>query len=143
MNEENQNMEGGTEGQDAPGVPSEATPEAAPDMSQQPSPISGATASDMSMGSSKKSFGPLFGIIIIIVLLLLAGFYFWGQYLGNQEIEPTITADEIMTADDPVLDELETQSASDEIADIEADLDAGDLDALDAELESIDAELNF
>ena len=37
----------------------------------------------------------------------------------------------------------EPLSGSDEIADLEADLDSTDLDNLDAELADIDAELNF
>lgn len=137
MNEDTQDQN--VEAQDAPGVP---TSEPVSDVSQT-SPISGATASEMSMGSSKKSFGPLFGIIIIVVLLLLAGFYFWGQYLGDQAPSTDMTVEEITEGVMPELNELQTQSSSDNIVDIEADLNVGDLDALDAELDSIDAELNF
>lgn len=85
----------------------------------------------------KKSAGPVFGIIIIVVLLILGGFYFWGTL--NDSMSPAEIEAEIDTA----LESLETQSTSDEVSDIEADLDATLLDDLDKELEDIDLELDF
>ena len=87
----------------------------------------------------KKSAGPLVGIIIIVVLIVLAGFYFWGSLLGDRNM----TAEEIASEPDSALVELEEQSASDEVIDIEIDLDSTQLDDLDKELGDIDLELEF
>ena len=54
-----------------------------------------------------------------------------------------MTAEEISNQEDIVLENLKSQSTSDEIDDIEADLDATDLENLDSELDAIDQELNF
>ena len=95
-------------------------------------------APEMSVGEpEKKSAGPVFGIVIIVVLLILAGFYFWGTL--NDSMSPA----EIAAEADTALESLETQSTSDEISDIEADLDATSLDDLDQELGDIDLELDF
>lgn len=93
----------------------------------------------------QKSMGPILGIVIIVILLVLGGFYFWGTQIKDksQVQEAEITAEDIANQEDTVLDNLNTQSASDEIGDIEADLDATDLESLDSELDAIDLELNF
>jgi len=62
--------------------------------------------------------GPLIGAIVILAVIILGGLYFWGQRAGN----------------DAVIDETSTESGSDETAAIEADLDAIDIESLDAEL---------
>jgi hypothetical protein len=104
-----------------------------------------------------KSYGPIVGIIIVVILLILAGFYFWGESLstntdlGNPSDTLLINENANMEEDvveDPVIEEVGTEvgaplSESDEIEDIEAELDATDLDNLDAELIDIDAELNL
>lgn len=106
-------------------------------------PVEESVSADMpAETNNKKSFGPIFGIIVIIVLLILAGFYFWGNSLRTAP-QDLPTADEIATQADPALSDLATQETSDEIDAIEADLDATDLEGLDAELDVIDAELNF
>ncbi len=111
-----------------------------PQINQEEQPETDQVSSDKPTSESeKKSAGPLFGIIIIVVLIVLAGFYFWAQ-LGDRDV---MTAEEIAAEIDPNLESLESQSLSDEIADIEADLDATGLDDLDMELEDIDLELNF
>ena len=85
----------------------------------------------------KKSAGPVFGIIIIVVLIILGGFYFWGT------LSDSMSPAEIEAEVDAALEDLETQSTSDEVSDIEADLDSTLLDDLDKELEDIDLELDF
>lgn len=72
------------------------------------------------------SSGPLVGIIIIVIILILGGLYFWGQKASEATIEA-----------------LETQSLSDEVGDIEADLDASGLGNLDREIGDIEAELGL
>lgn len=78
----------------------------------------------------KKSSGPLIGIIIIIVVLLVGGLYFWMTKIAT-------IPEETGTDTEAVVEQLSTQSASDEISAIEADLDATDLENLDAELDSL------
>jgi len=62
--------------------------------------------------------GPVIGAIVILAIIILGGLYFWSQRAGN----------------DTVIDEINTQSGSDETSAIEADLDATDIENLDAEL---------
>lgn len=73
----------------------------------------------------QNNIGPVIGIIIIIVVLLLGGLYFWGQRVDD-------------LSDDT--QELRETSDSDDVADIEADLDE-DFNDLDAELESFGTEM--
>lgn len=97
-----------------------------------------ATGGPADGGSPEKgegSFGPLVAIIIIVIILILGGLYFWGQRADISE--------PIIPADDTIVETLETQSTSDEIVDIDADLEATDLDNLDADLAAIEGELEF
>lgn len=90
----------------------------------------------------KKSVGSIIGIIIIIVIIIIGGLYYWGSYLNKQDLA-SLTPEEIASQDDTAVEQLQEQGTSDEIADIEADLNATDLEGLDAELEQIEMELNF
>lgn len=103
----------------------------------QPPQDGGADQGGESVAEEKKAMGPLVGIIIIVVVIVLGGYYFWTTQL-NQE---PMTAEEIAAEEDTATNALNEQSDSDEVADIEADLDATDLEGLDAELEQIDQEL--
>ena len=96
--------------------------------------------------TQQKSMGPMLGIVIIVVLLVLGGFYFWGTQIKDKsqvQENAEVTAEDIANQEDTALDNLNTQSTSDEIDDIEADLDATDLESLDSELDAIDQELSF
>ncbi|MDP3875217.1 MAG: hypothetical protein Q8Q22_01740 [bacterium] len=64
------------------------------------------------------SNGLVIATIVIIVIIILGGLYFWNQRAGN----------------DAVVDEINTQNNSDESSAIEADLNATDIESLDAEL---------
>ena len=96
--------------------------------------------------TQQKSMGPMLGIVIIVVLLVLGGFYFWGTQIKDKsqvQENAEVTAEDIANQEDTALENLNTQSTSDEIDDIEADLDATDLESLDSELDAIDQELSF
>ncbi|TSC62855.1 MAG: hypothetical protein G01um101448_736 [Parcubacteria group bacterium Gr01-1014_48] len=85
--------------------------------------------------------GAVIGIIIIIVVLALGGLYVWGARL-NKVTEPNgETAEDIMNSSDPTTDNLTTQGTSDDLSAIEDDLDTTSLDQLDAEMNSINAEV--
>jgi len=77
-----------------------------------------------------KSYGPVIGLIIIILIIALGSVYFLGQRSDkmNDKIDST------------QMEQITTQSNSDEIADIEADLNSTEFSDLDAELNDIDAE---
>ena len=68
--------------------------------------------------------GPTIGIIIVVIVLILVGLYFWGERLRNGE------------AVDSVTNTLQEQSVSDELDDIETDLDATMIEELDSDLEA-------
>ena len=91
--------------------------------------------------------GPVIGIIIIVIVLALGGLYVWGTQLNRtenseSEVGPTNqTAEDISQAPDPTLDNLQTQSTSDELDTIEDDLDTTSLQGLDAEMNAINVEL--
>lgn len=80
-------------------------------------------------------FGPIFAIIVIIILLALGGLYYFTE--GVEQVQDTQQEE---TGDETV-DALMQQGDSDEIADIEADLDATDLSEVEDILDDIDAEL--
>lgn len=93
-----------------------------------------------------KSVGPIIGIAIILIVLIFGGLYYWGGKISNQELrnqQESITAEEILDQQDESLESLQVQSTSDEIVEIEADLDLTNLEGLDKELDNIDVELSL
>lgn len=77
------------------------------------------------LGAAKEGrTGPTIGIIIVVIVLILVGLYFWGGKLRNGE-----TLDSVTSA-------LQEQSASDELGEIETDLDATMIEELDSDLEA-------
>lgn len=72
-------------------------------------------------GESKKSFGPLIGVIIIIVILLLGAFYIWGGRLSQDET----STEAVEVAQTEQSEEPAPLSNSDEVEAIESDLTAG------------------
>ena len=87
-------------------------------------------------GQESKSVGPLIGVIVIIAVIVLGGLYFWGQRLDEQK------QSEAALQNDAATQELETQNTSDEVADIEADLNATNLEGLDTEMNQLETEIN-
>lgn len=81
------------------------------------------------------AIGSIIGAIIVIIVIVIGGLYFWGAQLERQQA---------MTEELPFLlgDEgyenegLPPTSSSDEVADIEADVSATDLEAFEAALDS-------
>ena len=79
---------------------------------------------NMNMPEEKNSSaGPLIGIILILAVIALGAYFFWGENSGEQALQEEIN-------------QIETQSDSDETADIEADLNSTEIDDLDSELEA-------
>jgi hypothetical protein len=76
--------------------------------------------------------GPLVASIIIVIVLLISAFYALKE-------RPLKT--DVNVVDDADIKLLETQSESTELIDIEADLNATNLDDLGLDLEAAEAEL--
>lgn len=71
--------------------------------------------------SNGSSVGPIIGVIVILVIVLLGGYYFWSERANDSVTDKT-------------LESINMQNASDEAAAIEADLNATDIENLDAGL---------
>ncbi len=89
------------------------------------------------MPEEKSHFGAISGIVIIVVILALGGLYLWGKELSNQEPEASENSVMNGTAVDESTQALEAQGTSDNISDIETDLNNTNLENLDADLDSI------
>jgi uncharacterized protein HemX len=93
--------------------------------------------------SSQHAFGPTAGVVIVVVLLMLGAlYYFWSYVYAPSSSQPT--ADQIRNSNDPVVEQLSTQSNSTSAASIEQDLNASAdaYDKLDADMQNIDTTLN-
>lgn len=110
-------------------------------------PLEGAPSPEAPKKSGKKIW--LFLLVFLIVIALAGvGYWFFTQkdedladvqeVIVSLKVSPTPTVVEEALDDDT--HKLESQSASDEISAIEADLKATDLTGLDKELETIDQE---
>ena len=80
------------------------------------------------------SLGPTISSIVIVLLLVLGGIYYFTKGIG--EVQPT--GDQAAAGDEAA---LRQQSQSTDLADIEADVNATDLSALDEASADFDSEL--
>ncbi len=88
---------------------------------------------DMSAPREAKSHGALIGSIIIIALLAIAGVYYWNTTM--KDVAEQRKADtEAAQKDAATINTLQVQGTSDEIGDIETDLNATNIDTLDTSL---------
>jgi len=85
----------------------------------------------------KSTSGPLIGVAIIIIVLIAGGIYFWSTTVDRDEL-PTSQS---VTETDAVVNRLNSQGTSDEIVDIEADLNTTELDSLDSDISDLLNEL--
>lgn len=72
------------------------------------------------------SVGPIIGSVIIILLIIMGGLYFLGSVIKKQQAEA----------------EYRKQNSAQDISVIEKDLNETNIDALDDDLMSIEAELD-
>lgn len=92
----------------------------------------------MATPKETKSWGPMIGLIVILALIIVGSVYF---FLSEDKLS---TSGEPSVADiENDLEKLRSQSESDELADIEADLRATNLSDLDAELDAAGRELDL
>ncbi|MFA6095032.1 MAG: hypothetical protein WC757_04075 [Candidatus Paceibacterota bacterium] len=88
------------------------------------------------MESEKKSFGSVAAIIIILILLVLGAVYFLSTGALTQKGKGIVQEQTAPIVIDETVKAFKTQSSSDEIDAIKADLDATDASAIDADLQS-------
>ena len=97
-------------------------------------------------GKDKKSMEVIFGLILVVIILVIAAFYF----LGNDKNLETPPAEEVETGqpesktvpeEDFKTRALEKQGTTDEIDEIQKDLESTDLENLTEELNQIEGEL--
>lgn len=86
------------------------------------------------MDSQKKSSGPLIAVIIILALIVIGGLYFLKEKMSRDTY--------IAPQEDSVTQDLGTQSNSDDLNSIEADLNATVIDNLDQGASVIQAEID-
>jgi hypothetical protein len=89
----------------------------------------------------ENSYGPIVGIAIIVIVLIIGGIYLWFTAIERIEDEPQLPTIQSGGETDAIVNELNSQSTSDELLEIEADLYATDLESLDTEIEDILNEL--
>lgn len=97
--------------------------------------------------------GPVLLVLAVVLIGILAGMYYWFTTL-TVDTTPVVPDSPVerpsaeannepeSTTAEAQADTMLTTSSSDELTAIEADIEATNLDSLDAELEAIDAELN-
>lgn len=69
--------------------------------------------------------GGVIATIVVLAVIIIGALYFWGQRAGE-------------SISDKTLESINAQSSSDETVNIEADLNATDLEDLDSELNEED-----
>lgn len=116
------------------------TPPTEPTNTPQESPEQGASPNTP---PQEQHFGGIIGIGIVVLLLLLGGLYYFFWYNpteNNTEPEPTAEEIQAQMENDPVVNDLEAQSTSNDVSSIESDLEATSFSELDADLANIDQE---
>lgn len=91
-----------------------------------------------SMGSiepHKKSYGALIAVVVILFLIVIGGLYFLGQRIDQPYINPTTTGGDEMT------NSFNSQSDSDDVTSIEADLNATNIDNVDQGAAATESEI--
>jgi len=127
--------------------PVQTTP---PTESPQPTPVQETTPTPSDTPQSPEpnvlgekehsSVGPIIASIIIIILIVIGGIYFWGAILNDSGYTPSQDSEAIVE-DDSKTNDLNNQGTSDDVSDIEADLQATDVDGLEGnDLDLIDAQ---
>ena len=84
----------------------------------------------------KKSIGPLIAVIIILALIIIGGLYFLKERASQEGYVPVIGEES-----GDITESLNTQSDSDDLDSIEADLNAETFDNLDQGAAALEAEL--
>lgn len=84
--------------------------------------------------SQQHGMGALVGTLIVLAVLILSGVYFFlNKQMTEPQTPPVILGD---TTPAPIMENNPLPSSSDAITDIDADIDATDLNQLDAQIDA-------
>ncbi|KKQ57684.1 MAG: hypothetical protein US77_C0018G0007 [Microgenomates group bacterium GW2011_GWC1_38_14] len=98
------------------------------------------TGTPAGMPQEEKSVGALIGSIIVVAVIVIGGIYFWMTRSGETPSTETSPLGQTVPPDQETA-ALLNQGTSDEISDIEKDLNATNLNNLDAGMDDINAQL--
>jgi len=98
------------------------------------------TGTPAGMPQEEKSVGALIGSIIVVAVIVIGGIYFWMTRSGETPSTETSPLGQTVPPDQETA-ALLNQGTSDEISDIEKDLNATNLNNLDAGMNDINAQL--
>jgi hypothetical protein len=79
--------------------------------------------------------------IIVIVALALGGLYYLSMSFSGTEVESLPTVQDLQNSNDPDVSAIMTQSSSDSLSDIDADVSATNLGAVDAAVTDLNTNL--
>ena len=85
------------------------------------------------LSPEKEPKGPILGIVVIIILLIVGGLYIFMNERGTTGNTASTT---------PETTDLGPESNSNDLGQVQAELEATNLNSLDAELKDINADLN-
>jgi hypothetical protein len=90
------------------------------------------------MPEKNTNMGPIIGGVAVALIIIFGGAYYM---LNATPVEPAAmpTLQDAEASDDPTVQATMTQSSSDELADIQADLDSTDLSSVDEAAAGMDA----
>lgn len=112
-----------------------------PTQTNTPPPAQPATpsANPFPAGGDKTSTATLIGAVIVI-LAIIAGIWCYTEYSDTEETLPPVVTENTggaTTESDAAVEALSKQGSSDEVAAIEADLQATDLNSMTTDLDKI------
>ncbi|HEC30487.1 MAG TPA: hypothetical protein ENI66_00540 [Candidatus Yonathbacteria bacterium] len=81
--------------------------------------------------------GGKIGVVIIVIVFIIGGLYYWGKNINNKQVQELQNVEKIVNTPDKSTQTLEKQSSSNKVSAIENDLNATNLNGLDAELNDI------
>ncbi len=105
-----------------------------------PSPVNtpSPTPAPIMESPKKTQLGPVIGLIIILAIIVVGTLYFWGQRVENTQVpQDTVMQTDQTGQTDTQTEQLQTQSSSDDITSIEADLNATDFGNIDSGSEQL------
>jgi hypothetical protein len=89
----------------------------------------------------EKGVGGIIGIIIIVIILIVAGVYLYANR-PDQPLTPPTPPGTVPGETAPSSETLRVQGSSDNLGDIEADLNSTNFDNMDGELNDMQTEVN-
>ncbi len=87
--------------------------------------------------TEKSTSGPIVGVIIIVILFIVGGIYYWNMAVNKSKELNKSSAIQSEKETSIVVNQLDSQSTSDKITDIESDLNTTDLKNIDSGLNNL------